>query len=103
MTKNLSAYIICFFIAAVSCLCAHAQDPDDENINPQTGLPRTTSFDSKGRPIKKDTSGQKLEHRNPLEDSITISYHYFDSTKTYKLDSSINDFFTRYPVPWTNT
>jgi hypothetical protein len=33
-----------------------------------------------------------LRHRNKLEDSITISYRYLDSTVNYKLDSSIIDF-----------
>ncbi len=104
MTKNISFCIICFLVAMACSTGAHAQNPnDDDEINPQTGLPSSTAFDSKGRPIRKDTANQKLQHRDPLADSITISYHYFDSTKTYKLDSSINDFFTRYPVPWTNT
>ncbi len=46
-------------------------------------------------------SGAKdsLVHRNPLEDSITISYRYFDSTRTHKLDSSISDWYQRFPVP----
>jgi hypothetical protein len=42
-----------------------------------------------------------LVHRNPNEDSITINYRYYDSSRVNKLDSSINDFYTRYPVPYT--
>jgi hypothetical protein len=57
-------------------------------------------FDSQGRPIKRDSTNKHLEHRDPLEDSITISYKYFDSSRTRKLDSSINDFYTRFPVPY---
>jgi len=40
-----------------------------------------------------------LGHRNKFEDSLTISYHYLDSTRWQKLDSSVNDFYRRYPLP----
>ena len=33
-------------------------------------------------------------------DSITIFYKYFDSSRLRKLDSSINDFTTRFPLPY---
>ena len=59
------------------------------------------SYDSQGRPIKKSSGKDSLKHRNPLEDSITISYKFWDSTRVRKLDSSINDFYTRFPVPYT--
>src|SRR4051812_13610374 len=42
-----------------------------------------------------------LVHRNPNEDSITINYRYYDSSRINKLDSSVTDFYTRYPVPYT--
>jgi hypothetical protein len=49
------------------------------------------------------TSGtDSLHHRNKNEDSITIYYRYLDSSRHYKLDSSINDFTNRFPVPATN-
>lgn len=37
-----------------------------------------------------------------MEDSITISFRYPDSTRNYKLDSSIGDFARRFPIPATN-
>ncbi|WP_262915130.1 putative porin [Niabella ginsengisoli] len=40
-----------------------------------------------------------LGKRNKFEDSITISYRYLDTTRTYRLDSSINDFTVKYPIP----
>lgn len=40
-----------------------------------------------------------LGKRNKLEDSITISYRYLDTARAYKLDSSINDFTSKYPIP----
>ena len=42
-----------------------------------------------------DTIGR----RNKFEDSITISYRYLDTARTYRLDSSINDFTVKYPIP----
>lgn len=89
-------YIICFFIAVASCLSVDAQDD---------GIPQRR-FDSQGKPLnsaRKDTANDKLQHRDAYADSITISYHYFDSTKTYKLDSSISDFYTRYPISYNYT
>lgn len=46
-------------------------------------------------------SGQgsdSLGKRNKNEDSITISYRFLDTTRQYRIDSSIKD-FTRYPIP----
>lgn len=43
-----------------------------------------------------------LKRRDKFEDSITIRFHYLDSTRNYKLDSSINDLTTRFPIPATN-
>lgn len=42
-----------------------------------------------------------LQRRNKLEDSITVSFRYLDSTRTYKLDSTVNDFSRRFPLPAT--
>ncbi|HLX91461.1 MAG TPA: putative porin, partial [Puia sp.] len=41
-----------------------------------------------------------LQHRSGMEDSITINYRYLDSSRLRKLDSSINDFTKKYPLPW---
>jgi hypothetical protein len=89
MTNRPSIYIACLIIAVLSFSYVHAQVP--RNLPP--GVPPI-------RP-RTDTTAEKLEHRNPLEDSITISYHYFDSTRPHKLDSSISDFFARFPVPFS--
>ncbi|MGN6353265.1 MAG: putative porin, partial [Parafilimonas sp.] len=58
-------------------------------------------YDSQGRITgKKDTTNQTLQHRDHYEDSITLSFHYCDSTRNNKIDSSIDDFYTRFPVSW---
>src|SRR5688572_6548619 len=41
-----------------------------------------------------------LEKRNALQDSITITFRYLDSSRMQKFDSSITDFTQRFPVPW---
>jgi Putative porin len=43
-----------------------------------------------------------IRHRTNLEDSITISFRYLDSTRSYKLDSSVSDFNRRFPIPATH-
>jgi len=58
-------------------------------------------YDSQGNPIRRDSSNENLKHRDKYEDSITISYHRWDSSKAERIDSSINDFYSRFPVPWT--
>jgi hypothetical protein len=46
-----------------------------------------------------NTGNDSLKHRTGLEDSVTISYRFLDSAKRYKLDSSINDYTVRFPIP----
>ncbi len=48
------------------------------------------------------SGGDTLQTRDRFEDSITIRFRYLDSAGTYKLDSSVNDFTRRFPVPATN-
>jgi hypothetical protein len=43
-------------------------------------------------------SGDSLKRRDRFEDSITIQFRYLDSSAVYKMDSSINDFSTRFPI-----
>ena len=69
----------------------------------QTGKISTDNqvgYDSQGRPIKKQTGNDSLQRRDRFADSITIYYRYFDSTRARSIDSSINDFTTRFPLPY---
>ncbi len=43
-----------------------------------------------------------LARRDKNEDSITIRFRYLDSTRNFFLDSSINDYTQRFPIPATN-
>lgn len=49
--------------------------------------------------------GQKtdsLKHRSKSEDSITVNFRYLDSSRNYKLDSSVSDYTKFFPIPATN-
>ncbi|RFM28772.1 putative porin [Deminuibacter soli] len=95
---RLLSFIACaLLLLLANAYTAHAQYP---TTNTRPGLDTTVSYDSQGRPIHKRTNSgnDSLKHRDPLEDSITITYKFFDSTRIRKLDTSINDFSTRYPV-----
>lgn len=57
---------------------------------------------SLGRRTAGTGGGDSLQYRSKHEDSITISFRYLDSTRSYKLDSSIIDFTRRFPIPATH-
>lgn len=46
------------------------------------------------------SSKDSLQSRNSLADSITIYYRYFDSSRNRNLDSSLNDFTKKFPLPY---
>ncbi len=85
------------FIVVLLMTSWQLQAQEDDPLNRGNEI----TYDNQGRPIKKDTSNQTLQHRDPLADSITIFYHFFDSTRIVTIDSSISDFYQRYPVPYT--
>ncbi|MBO9634651.1 MAG: hypothetical protein J7578_16170 [Chitinophagaceae bacterium] len=43
-----------------------------------------------------------MAHRTGLEDSITIRFRYLDSSRLRNFDSSLTDFFDRFPTPWSS-
>jgi hypothetical protein len=65
-----------------------------------SGNANNVTYDSQGRMIKRNTGNDSLQRRDRNADSITIYYRYFDSTRLRTIDSSINDFNTRFPMPW---
>lgn len=48
------------------------------------------------------TGGDSVIARNRFEDSITVTIYYLDSSRGHKLDSGINDFTVRFPIPATH-
>jgi hypothetical protein len=59
------------------------------------------SYDSQGRPMRRGSGGDSLKRRDNLADSITIFFRYFDSTRTRRFDSTLNDYSLRSPIPYT--
>jgi hypothetical protein len=90
-------YRFLFFISICIGVCAGI-------VHAQAGMGRMPGgFDMRGRSMGGQSGpgrGQdSLKHRDNTEDSITIYFRYFDSTRIRFFDSSINDFTKRYPLP----
>lgn len=68
--------------------------------------PGMGSFSSGGSMMQQMGGGKSkmdsLQKRDLYADSITIFYKSFDSTRNRSIDSSINDFTTRFPMPFTH-
>ena len=70
-------------------------------VNAQTPI---GEFDTPARPGSFSPKGKKtdsLQKRDQLADSITLYYKYYNTNELSKLDTSINDFFIHYPIPYT--
>ncbi len=65
--------------------------------NPLGNVPGMQGFQGGGgsRGGKKDS----LRHRTGLEDTLTLTFRYIDSTHIYKLDTSVADIDKFYPLP----
>jgi len=48
------------------------------------------------------SSSDSFERRDRFADSITIKYRYLDNSRNNNLDTSINEFYKRFPVPYTH-
>lgn len=55
-----------------------------------------------GRSNANSQSTDSLQKRDQNADSITIFYKWYNTNDIKKLDSSINDFFVHYPLPYTS-
>ena len=65
-----------------------------------SGIPGNLRLDGQGRPMGAATKGNdSLKQRDKNEDSITIYYRLFDSSRILRPDSSINDYTKRYALP----
>ena len=55
-----------------------------------------------GRSNANGQSSDSLQRRDQNADSITLFYKLYNNNEIRMLDSSINDFFVHYPLPYTN-
>jgi len=83
--------VLCCVLGSLQSLVA--QNPL-QNI-PGAGSLQGMGQGGGGRGGKKDS----LKHRTGLEDTLTISFRYLDSTHIYKLDTSVDDIDRFYPLP----
>ena len=99
---KLSLFLIyALLIVFISSTKAGAQTDLPDNI--QKGQSQVR-YDAQGRMIQlpnRNGNADSLKHRNSNEDSITIYYRFFDSTRIRQLDTTINNFPTRFPVPFS--
>ena len=84
--------VACFFTA--NNLFAQRTLQGDGVANPSNNY-------NNGRGVGTQRGGDtSFKHRDDTADSITISYRYYDKSKTQFLDSSISDFYARFPLPY---
>lgn len=90
--KSTHHYIIFLLLLVFVNITAEAQLP--------RGIPRLPGGGA-GRGGGGGQSGDTLQRRDKMEDSITITYHYLDSTNNSVFDSTLSDFTIRFPIPAT--
>lgn len=87
-------------LLTVLCLAAEHVSAQGTIRREGTGQP-TIGTDGRGRPINPSKGkNDSLKRRDPAEDSITIYYRIFDSTRIRYMDTSVNDFYRRFPLPY---
>jgi hypothetical protein len=89
--KYISLFILLLFVHKL----VHAQQPL-QVIN------SGGNYGQAGRGVQTPKKTDSLQRRDKNADSITIYYKYYNDNTIQKLDSSINDFYAHYPIPYTS-
>ena len=87
-------YKYLFIIVAV---CFFHNSVEAQNFG--QGMGGMSNFNNTSQGNSKTDS---LKRRDKNADSITIYYKFYNSNEIKKLDSSINDFYKHYPLPYTS-
>lgn len=92
-------FIFCIILSVIFVAAKGQLLPPTVNKDRRPGNNRNVNATMK---TGRDTTG--FQQRNNLEDSITISFHYLDSTTRRFLDSSVTNFDNYFPLPrtWQN-
>lgn len=100
--KKIGFFIACILLLQIHVLAQRTRTNTQVELEGATGTTSTTTYDSQGRPIPNRRTGGKdsLQKRDKYADSITITYLYYDSSTSRNLDSSLNDFGTRFAQPY---
>ncbi len=94
--------ILCVLLAMITCM--HRGTAQDERFRTDKlrGAGENASqpqYDRNGRPIPNNNRGNdSLKRRDNTDDSITIYFRYFDSTRIRTIDSSVSNFYDRFPL-----
>src|SRR5215217_8930019 len=99
ITKKVTRTI--FFISLLLLVAWDARSQVRPRPRPDLpGTNRPTTGGAQTGAVKNTGSGNdSLKHRTGLEDSITITFRYLDSSRLLRFDSSIHDFTSRFPIP----
>ena len=88
-------YISLFIVLLLTHGLVHAQQPL-QVIN------SGGNYGQAGRGVQTPKKTDSLQRRDKNADSITIYYKFYNNNEIQKLDSSINDFYAHYPIPYTS-
>jgi hypothetical protein len=97
-------WIVLALLLIQQCLYAQRRVLTEDGSTQTTNNSTTggTRYDAQGRPIRNNKVGNdSLQKRDRYADSITIYYRYFDSSNIRQLDSSVNDYSSRFPQQYT--
>ncbi len=94
--KKIGLLFVVFFMSVIA-FCQLPGGRIKDILDAKRPSSNSRGFDTSKRKNnnKLDTLG--FEHR--VDDTLTITYRYLDSTRRYPMDSSINDFDKYYSVP----
>jgi len=89
-------FLIVFSLICINHSDLYAQRPTGGR-RPLSTIPGSGMFNqgSSSGPFK-----DSLLHRTGFEDSVTVFYHTISNRDWKLLDTTIDDFFKRWPVPW---
>lgn len=87
-------YKYLFIIVAV---CFFHNSVEAQNFG--QGMGGMSNFNNSSQ---RNSKADSLKRRDKNADSITIYYKLYNSNEIQKLDSSINDFYKHYPLPYTS-
>ncbi|MFL5811150.1 MAG: putative porin, partial [Flavisolibacter sp.] len=89
--------ILILLILVFTCMHSHAQNPG--NILKGIGNRIPQGGSGGGRP---GGGSDSVIARNRFEDSVTVTVFFLDSSRGTRLDTSIDDFTKRFPIPATH-
>ncbi|RYY90563.1 MAG: hypothetical protein EOO15_02130 [Chitinophagaceae bacterium] len=88
LLRTICIYTVCLLAAGLSSLEGATQRNIFQDV--QNGIPQ-----SSGGPVS-----DSIVRRDKNEDSLTITFRYLDTAGRFRIDSSVLDFYARFPIPF---